>query len=563
MQPLPNTLRDALDRVATRPGRGFRFIANDKTERYYSFAELRDEATRRAAFLQASGLVKGDRVALVIPEGHEFVLSFLGCVVAGLVPVPIFPQATFKAKQAYVEILQHITSAARAKLVLTSEAMLPFFAEGFDGLEARPVETCFTGPKPSFTGPAIAPSDPCFLQFTSGSTARPKGVIVTQANVVANSRAFLGPAGLNRKDDDVGVSWLPLFHDMGLIGFILGTIVCDIPVVILPTPLFARSPGIWLETIQRFRGTITYAPNFAYALVAKRLKERDIAKLDLSCLRVVGCGAEPIRARTLIEFGEKLGPAGLKADSVFLPSYGMAESTLAVTFHQLGTPIRVDTVDPEALKRGEALPSKSDEGIQLVSCGVPFPGHELGVIDEQGQMLPERRVGQIVTKGPSVSPGYFENPEATTAAFGPGGLRTGDLGYIADGNLYVCGRLKDLIIIQGANHYPQDLEWAAGDLDGVRRGNVVAFSVMDDGIERLVMVAEAASTDAARVKHAIAQRINEHFGLNAWRVEIVPQGTLPKTSSGKPQRAKTKQLFESGELAALVKALPPAEGDDA
>jgi len=386
----PRTLVEALETIPRREGRGFRFFASDRSEHFYTYEQLWQESRRRAAHLQAAGMKKGDRLAMVIPEGHEFVLSFLGAVVAGVVPVPIFPRATFKAIDSYVDILAHIAEASGAEVMLTMEPTRPFVEKVFErdtGLEQLLLcEEAFAaeGTTPVFEQPEVSEDDLCFLQFTSGSTSHPKGVMVTHRNLVANATAFLGPHGLDRNDDDVGVSWLPLYHDMGLIGFILGTIVCDIPVVILPTATFARMPRIWLEVIDKYRGTITYAPNFAYQLVAKRVKDRDLAELDLSCVRVAGCGAEPIRAQTLVDFAERLRPAGFDGDRVYLPSYGMAEATLAITFHQLGDPLIIDRVDPEAMKRGEAEPVAADtaDALELVSCGVPFPGHELSIVDD-------------------------------------------------------------------------------------------------------------------------------------------------------------------------------------
>ena len=547
-----SNLVDALRRLRPRTERGFRFIASDRTERFFSYGEMEDEAMKRAAFFQALGMKKGERIALVLPEGHDFVLSFLGASFAGLVPVPIFPRATFKAIDSYVDVLAHITEASGAKVMLTAESTKPFVEQVLTrnvGLETLlTVETAFAGDPPPFTPVPITEDDLCFLQFTSGSTSKPKGVMVTHANLVANATAFLGPDGLKRNDNDVGISWLPLYHDMGLIGFALGTIICDIPVVIMPTAMFARTPRLWLETIHKHKGTITYAPNFAYALVAKRIKESDLASLDLSTLRVAGCGAEPIRGQTLLEFAEKLKPAGFRGDEVFLPSYGMAESTLAITFHQLGTPMILDRVDAAAMQRGRAEPATAatEHVLELVSCGVPFPGHELRIVTEGGKVAGEREVGELIVRGPSVTAGYFQNAEATAEAWRDGWMHTGDLAYIAGGNVYICGRLKDLIIINGANHYPQDIEWVVGDIEGVRRGNVVAFSTILDGTEKLVLLAEGNSGDAPALRDQIARAVSENFGLQPSHVGIVPVGALPKTSSGKAQRRKSKAMYESG-----------------
>ncbi|GAB4201749.1 MAG: fatty acyl-AMP ligase [Sandaracinaceae bacterium] len=548
----PATLVEALDRLPGGDQRGFRFLTTEREERYYPWEALRVEAHRRAAFLAATGLRKGDTVALVCPENHEFVLTFLGASVGGFVPVPIFPGATFKASEHYLDTLEHIVAAARSKVLVCLTKNLEVVAKLKERASAKDlVVLCadkdFSGEAPTFTPPVVTPDDLCFLQFTSGSTNRPKGVAIRHRNLVANTTAFLGPSGLARTPEDVGVSWLPLFHDMGLIGFVLGTLIVDLPVVLFQTSTFVRMPRLWLELITKYRGTITYAPNFAYDLLTKRVTETDLAKLDLSSLRVAGCGAEPIRARTLQDFAAKFAPCGFDAKAL-LPSYGMAESCLAITFHQRGTPMIVDRVDAAELRRGKAVPSDAPDALELVSCGVPFPGHDLKIIDEHGAEVGERVVGQIVSRGPSVNDGYFENPEATAESFKDGWLHSGDLGYRADGNLYVCGRLKDLIIINGANHYPQDIEWVVGDLEGVRRGNVVAFSVMKDGVEQLVIAAEGNSGDAARLRSEIARTVQENFGLTPMHVAICAVGALPKTSSGKAQRRKSKAMWESKEL---------------
>ncbi len=560
MAETPRTFVEALARLPPGEQRGFRFVGSDGTERFFSYDSLRREGLRRAALLSKQGIVKGDRIALVIPEGHEFVLSFLGAVYAGAVPVPIFPRATFKASSDYVDTIAHIAEASNARFLLAMEAnqdLVSPAAPLVKSLTAVLVtEALFAAEHApgTFQSPEIDSDDLCFLQFTSGSTARPKGVVVTHGNLIANVTAFLGPHGLDRRDSDVGVSWLPLFHDMGLIGFVLGPLVMDIPVVLLPTATFARGPKIWLETLSKYRGTITYAPNFAYALSVKRLKAKDVESLDLSALRVAGCGAEPIHAETMRSFADALGKAGFRAEAL-LPSYGMAESTLAITFHPRETAIKTDIVDAEALRHGRATPAAphahgSAEAVEVVSCGVPFPDHSVHIIDEHGQpFAEERRVGQVVSRGPSVAKGYFQNAEASNQSFPQAGvLHTGDLGYLADGNLYICGRVKDLIIIRGANFHPQDIEWAVSEIEGVRRGNVVAFGASLGGEERLMLAVECTSHDASQVRSKVAARVNEAFGLAPHHVATVPVGSLPKTSSGKLQRSKTRDLYLSQQL---------------
>lgn len=550
------TLAAALEKIPGAPESGMRFIGFGAEERYFTYRQLYAEAKLRAAHLDRLGLKKGDRLVLMTSEAHEFVMSFLGCVVAGIIPAPISPPMMAKGSESLIPTAARIVDDARAKALLTTASSLPFAGQILQNTsgdtQLLTVDSAFAGKPPTFEAPRILPEDICFLQYTSGSTALPRGVMVTHANLMANMRAFMGLRGMNPGPEDVGVSWLPLYHDMGLIGFILGPLVYIGPMIVLATSAFARDPRIWLKAIDKYRGTITYAPNFAFAQVVKRLRDSDLENLDLSCVRVAGCGAEPIQASTLRSFAERLAPAGFRAEA-FLPSYGMAESTLAISLHKPGTPIRTEWIKVEELKRGKAIPSENtgDNAREIVSCGFPLTDHQLAVVNEDGRELPEREVGEIIFKGPSVTRGYFQNPAATASTWRDGWLYTGDLGYLADGELFVCGRSKELIIIRGANYYPQDIEWAVRDLPGIKRGNVVAFSVDDGGVERLVIIAEADAREAENLTQAIRVKILESVGLEVYRVVLAPVGTLLRTTSGKLQRRKMRQLFEQGEIAEL------------
>jgi fatty-acyl-CoA synthase len=572
------TLPEAVRRLSHYTDRGFTFIGADGKERFVPFKEMYEDASRRGAHLLARGLKKGERVAMVIPDGDEFVLTFLGATFAGLVPVPIYPQLSFKNVETYHDTLAHIANASKASLLVTTqgtkqyvEPIVPRVAT-LGGRLATVDE--LHGAAPALDA-KVEPEDLCFLQFTSGSTSRPKGVVVTHGNLAHNCEAFM-IQGLGRRFEDRAVSWLPLFHDMGLIGFVMGPIFTDIQSWFLPTASFIRNPRVWTDTINRVRGTITWAPNFAYALIAKRLKDKDVQGLDLSCMRITGIGAEPIQGKTLREFTEKLAPAKFDPKS-FLPSYGMAEATLAISFAKHGTGFHTDVIDKKTLEKGEAKPCKAEgeaDGApvwqELVSCGYAFDDHAFKVVDEAGKEAGERQVGQIITRGPSITQGYFEEPEKTAESFKDGWLYTGDLGYVAGGELYICGRLKDMVIIRGRNFYPNDIEWIVGDLPGVRRGNVVAFSAefdahgkvaaMGTGEEQLVVVAEGFSGEAERLKAEIASAVTAHFNLAAHDVVIVPQGSIPRTSSGKPQRRKSRQMYVDGAFAKMQKA-PSASAD--
>ena len=405
--------------------------------------------------------------------------------------------------------------------------------------------------------------DIAFLQFTSGSTSRPKGVSITHANLAANIRCIMEQGLQIRTGEDVGVSWLPLYHDMGLIGFVLAPVMHQVSSVFLPPLLFLKRPASWLQAITRHKGTIAYAPNFAYALSVKRIREKDLEGVDLSSWRVAGCGAEPIRPESLEAFATAFEKVGFRK-SAFLPSYGMAEATLAIAFTPAGQGMRTLTVDgPKLWAEGvaEATSDETDDAVRLVSCGPKFEGHDLAVFetDDLGSEKPlaDNRVGEIRISGPSVMAGYWEDVERTREAFAGPFLRTGDLGFLCDGSVYICGRLKEVVIVNGRNYYPQDLEWEASKVAGVRKGNVIAFGARDPtGIERdrerVVVAFEMQYSDEPERAQAVAQEVRkavqEGLGLTIDDVVPVAAGALPKTSSGKLQRAKTRELYEAGEL---------------
>jgi fatty-acyl-CoA synthase len=574
-RPVAPTLVRAVRDLAGDDARGFVFFRSDGTERLYTFAQIEAEAQRRANSFAALGLAKGDRLALVLPDGEEFVLSFLGALFAGVIPVPMVPQLSFKNIESYHATVAHVTRASGAALLLTNASTRSFVEPGL-----AQVDTIGSGSRrPSVvtidelpvdaprTSVDVTPDDVAFLQFTSGSTSRPKGVVVTHANLAVNAASFMLEGISADPATDKGVSWLPLFHDMGLIGFVVGPIFTNIPCVFLPTASFVRAPRLWLDKIHEHRGTITYAPNFAYALVAKRIKDKDVDGLDLSSLRVAGCGAEPIQAKALRDFAARLAPAKFDPRA-FVPSYGMAEATLAITFVPYWDGLRTDAVDPRELTRGHAVPTPGDPPIELVDCGVPFSGHEIAIVDNAGRRMGPRAVGQIVFRGPSMTRGYFEEPELTAQSYKPLAgepddgrgpwLHTGDLGYLADGHLFVCGRAKDLIIVRGRNYYPSDIEWAISALPNVRRGNVVAFGVFVDsqgrvtadvlGEEQLVIGCEGAAADAEAIRASASACVAAQFGLTPHEIVVAPLASLPRTSSGKPQRSKTREMYLAGTL---------------
>jgi acyl-CoA synthetase (AMP-forming)/AMP-acid ligase II len=537
---------------------GYCFLNEAGEERPRSYRDLAERAAALGGALRARGLRRGDRVALVIQQPEGFLTAFLGASVAGLVPVPVCPPSSFGAQEAYLATTEHVLAAARVAALLTGDTL-----EGSLGERARKAGVPLVARWDELDGPALSgfervtASEPAFMQFTSGSTAQPKGVVLSHANLAANAAAIGGAGGLALRPDDIGVSWLPLHHDMGLIGMALASLYARLNTVIMPPVLFLKRPTEWLKAIHRYRGTISFAPSFAYELCLRRFKPTDLEQLDLSSWRVAGCGAEPVRADTLDAFAEMFAAAGFDPRA-FMPCYGMAEHTLAITFAKLGRPLRVDQISSEALVvRRRAAPPRGphERALRIVNCGRPFEGHEVQIVDEEGLPLPERAVGEIVARGPSVMLGYFDQPEASAHTLRDGWLHTGDEGYLSQGELYVCGRQKDIVIVNGRNFYPEDLEWAVGELPGVRSGNVVAFGVGGLGSgerERVVVVVESkGKLPAAELAVEVRRRIVDSVGLQVDEVVIAAPGTVQRTSSGKVKRSLLKSQFESGSLPPL------------
>lgn len=547
----------AIDAGQGLTAKGYTFLDRDTEGNFYSFEKLREEAMRRAAHLRSHGLKKGDRIAMVIPEGEDFVPTFLAAVWAGIVPVPLYPPLSLGKLDAYVDTLIAIMTKAKPAAIVTSPKVQQVI---FSAISKVPsikgvISTDeLRGPAPQGVDQQkadVTDDDLCFLQFTSGSTSTPKGVAVTHANLRANAWAIMRDGLQSDTDVDVGVSWLPLYHDMGLIGFVIAPMFHRVSVHFIPTMNFVRNATIWLRTIHRVKGTITFAPNFAYALAVKRAKPEQIASLDLSSMKHFGCGAEPINPATLQSFVETFAPAGLKPTAM-LPCYGMAEATLAISFIGVDEALSTDVIDSDGYQQHRVAEPAPVEKLALgqaqafVNCGRPFPKHEVGVFDDSGKRLGDRKVGELWVRGPSVASGYYEDPEATQRTFGNGWLKTGDYGYLANGNVYITGRKKDLIIINGRNYDPQRMEWIVDELPEVRKGSAVAFSRPGQGSEELVIVLESRTPNPEALKDLVKQKLNENLQLTPVDVVLAPVGSLPKTSSGKLQRAKTRAQYLAG-----------------
>ncbi|MGE3510676.1 MAG: AMP-binding protein [Vicinamibacterales bacterium] len=546
----PGTLSEALQRAA-RSRCGLQTVEHDGRSADLPYEVLLQRALTGAGALSSAGLTAGDRVALLIPETAQFIEAFFAIQAAGLVPVPLVPPAQAGDVVTFERQTRRLLQASRSAAVVTTPDVAPLLKiSDLDSLQRVMTTDALAIAAPLPAPVSLSPDAPALLQFTSGSTAAPKGVVLSHRNLLTNVAAIAGPHGLGVTAEDVGVSWLPLYHDMGLIGMLLTAVWAANPAVLLSPVLFLKRPTVWLEAMSRHRATVSFAPNFAYELCLRRVKSSQIAALDLSNWRVAGCGAEPIRPDTLEAFAERFAPAGFRA-SAFVPSYGLAEHSLAVTMSRQG--FRLDHVDANRLGRDSiaTAPQNGSPAVRLVGCGRPFPGHDVRIVSEDGHPLPERHVGRILARGPSVMGGYFDDPAATAEALRDGWLETGDLGYIADGSLFVCGRIKDLIIRQGRKYHPPDIESAIADLDGLRSFGVVVFAVTRaNEPDEVVAVLEArASAVSDAVVDQVRRRVRETAGLELDRVVVAPPGSIPRTTSGKIRRAETRARLESGTLA--------------
>lgn len=546
------TLHEGLE-YAARGKAGYNFYsARGELERALTYSELRERAIDAARRLVKAGLKPESRVVLIADTDADFAILFFACQYAGLLPVPVALPTTLGGRDSYIAALRRQMIGCGAGAAVAPAELISYLREAASGLDLPLVGTpddFYDLPRGDDLRPFM-PRDRCYLQYSSGSTRTPLGVDIPQRVLMSNCHAIINH-GLLAQPGDRCTSWLPLYHDMGLVGMALGPLYSGRPGVFLATQAFVKRPADWLRAISRHRATVSFAPSFAYDLCLRRVKDRDLDGLDLSCWRVAGCGAEPIHAAALAAFAARFAPCGFRETS-FLPGYGLAEHTVAATFAPRGRPLRVERVAPGSLsERGEAVLAADDEpsAVHVVCCGAALPGHELRVVDEAGCALGERQVGEIVLSGPSVMLGYHNEPELTRHTIRDGWLWTGDLGYVADGELFVCGRLKDLIIVGGRKFHPQDLEWAVDELPGIRGGRVAAFGAAHGGRERVVMVVEPNGTvPSDRLVEAVRRRVADLMGLYVDDVVLVPSGTVGRTTSGKVQRANAKARYERGEL---------------
>ncbi len=551
-----STLTEALD-YAARGDTGANFYSS-RGALYASlpYRVLREEALELAHRFVTLGLRKGDRLALVAETNPHFLRFFFACQYAGLVPVTLPASVSLGSHEAYVQQLRGLLASSDAAAAVSPESFLPFLEEAAAGLELKMLgqpEQFDLLPRGEATLPRIEAEDIAYIQYTSGSTRFPRGVMIQQRSVMSNL-AGISVHGVRMGAGDRCFSWLPFYHDMGLVGLVLVPVATQVSVDYLDTRDFAMRPRQWLKLMSETQSTISFSPSFGYELCARRLRPGEADRYDLSRWRVAGIGAEMIRSETLVHFADTLEPAGFDRRA-FLACYGMAECSLAISFAPLFSGYSTDRIDMDHLAaHREARPVLVDEAArsrEFVDCGRPLPEYEVEIRDDAGQVLPERHTGTIFVRGASVMSGYFNAPDETRACLSADGwLNTGDIGYFKDGSLIITGRQKDLIIINGRNIWPQDLEYLAERQPGIRVGDALAFAVSTSGgSEHCVLVVQCRENDPAR-RQELVDRLSglarSEMGVDCF-IELVPPHTLPRTSSGKLSRAKARQNFMDSE----------------
>lgn len=529
------TISQALDHAAKGDGAAVFYSPRGELEHALTYQELRQKAWEMAQRLLAKGFKRGERLGLMAETSPQFMIFFHACQYAGLVPCPLPFTLYPGGKEAYIQRLTTMAASARLAAILGPAPIRQCIEAAGSGLHIGGMvyEDLYAIP-PEGTPQPNGPHEAAYIQYSSGSTAEPKGVLVSQQALSANVQGIL-QHGLKLRPSDRAFSWLPFYHDMGLVGFSIAPIFGGCSVDYLSPSTFARNPGLWISLMSANGTTITYAPTFGYQLAARRFKP-ECGSLDLSPLRVAGIGGDMIRIQALEEFATALAGTGFRREA-FQPGYGMAEAVLSIAFGELG--------------QGAVLDNSGPDETEYVVCGRPLPGLELIITDPDGRPLPDTLIGEIRVKGPSIMAGYFSNPEATSASMDSQGyLLTGDLGYLVNGQLVVTGRAKDLIIVRGRNIWPQDVEWTVEELASLKPGSVAAIGVERDSQEQLVVLVQCGLQDEEERQNLyrrIVSIMGETMGLTA-DVIFVPPHTLPFTTSGKISRARARTLFLEGKI---------------
>ena len=548
-----DTLTSALEYAADGVT-GYNFYdARGNLRSVLPYSELRDNARTLAQRLYSFDLPRGSRVAIIADTSAEFVELFFACRYAGLVPFAMPIPVNLGSHAIYVQQLKGMLESSQASIALANIDYVNFLQEAVEGVES--IRWVGTPGKLGELPPVYLelqfnhPDEIAYLQFTSGSTRTPRGVVITERALMCNLQGIVRN-GLEIRPGDRSASWLPFYHDMGLVGLVLAPMVTKLSVDYLATRDFAIRPLQWLRLISRNRCTVAFSQPFGLKLCTLRARETDLKELDLSCWRAAGIGAEMIRPETLRNFAEKFASAGFD-ESAFLPCYGLAESTLAVTFSRIGTGCKSIQVDSKTLidkKMAARLQANGRKQNEFVNCGRPLPGHTVKIVDEDGEQLSEMMVGSVLVHGDSLMTGYYNNPEETSRALKSGNwLDTGDIGFLLGGDLFITGRRTDVIIVNGRNIRAQDIEELAEQQPEVRSREASAFGVdnSEDGTTTIVLVIECrltSVTERQSLTIRLQQLVYMAFGVNCV-VELVPPHTLPRTSSGKLSRFAAKQGY--------------------
>lgn len=553
------TLCEALNRHAeNHPDRPHLYLSSEQgKDQCITYGGLLKSARGIANGLKVRGLLRGETVAIMLPTDERFFYTFLGVLMAGGIPAPVYPPFRPDQIEAYAKRQTRILLNAEAVFLITFqkvERLARLLRPGLPALRAVTTPEALTVETDKHSEIDLSRAqDPALIQYTSGSTGDPKGVLLSHQNLLSNIQAL--QTAMSMTPEDIGVSWLPLYHDMGLIGAWLLPLVFGIPVVILPPFAFLSRPERWLWTIHRYRGTISPAPNFAYEICAGKIRDDAIEGLDLSSWRIALNGAEPIKPETLSRFTERFAAYGFRSET-HLPVYGMAEASVGLAFSSLASEPHIDRVSRKIFEaEGRAISAGDAESspLEFVSCGIPLTEHEIRIVDDEGKPVGERIQGHLHFRGPSCTSGYYRNPEATASLFQDAWLVSGDLAYFAEGQLFITGRKKDLIIKGGRNLHPHEIETLVAQIQGIRKGCVAAVGHIDSkmGTEQLIVVAETRETnEEARSK--LVTEINtlliEAIGIPGDRICLCPPGSIPKTSSGKIARTACREAYLSGRL---------------
>ncbi|MBT3984027.1 MAG: AMP-binding protein [Bacteriovoracaceae bacterium] len=528
------------------------FFRNLNQKEEHSYSDLLNGAKKVASYLVKTGVKKGETVTLCLPTGAEFYHAYFGALLMGAVPCAIYPPLRLGKLDEWVSRTSYMLKSVNSKIVLTEKRIHPFLGTpvlnarvDFGCITVEAASTKFGSEVPEIVSPTLFPNDVAFIQFSSGSTGKPKAQCVTHRNLICNLDAIISTLSKS-VEEMIGVSWLPLYHDMGLVGAFHGAIYSGGNLVLIPPEIFVARPLTWFEAISDMKATITVAPNFSFGLSQEKIKDEEIQDLDLSSLKVVMSGAEPVHPDTMERFFEKFSKANLKREAI-TPVYGLAEATLAVTFSDMDSTPIWKSFDKELLHTWKKAVLVNSGGVQLASVGKALPGISLEIRNEDSAVLGEGKVGELWIKGDSIARGFNDNGDCETNS---NWINTGDLGFLFEDQLYLCGRSKDILIIRGKNLDPAPIEQVVSEFGFIRSGCVALFGVYDDksGTEKAILAAELKGEDNPMYQQRMKEVVASEFSIDLSQVVLLPPSTLPRTSSGKIRRNQAKNLFEAGHL---------------